>query len=296
MKMAFETNHLVKKYSDFTLGPLDLSLEPGMVLGFIGPNGAGKTTTLHAMMGLIRRDEGSIHFNGLENDPEQTDWKQQVGFVGESHAYYERWSVEQNLACFSRFYPNWSRDKEQELCRRFELDRNKKVKSLSKGNRVKLALVKALSYSPQLLLLDEPTAGLDPVIRAEVLDALFEVLEDSRRSIFYSTHILSDISRLADELAFIKNGQLILREYKDEMINRWRKISFTTPEIMPNLPAIERLQQENHHYLALSSDFEKSVQAMREFGAENIEIFRLTIDEIAVQILKGDSHGNTDHQ
>jgi len=288
MEYAFQIQELIKTYPDFQLGPVNLSLKKGMVLGFIGPNGAGKTTTLRAMTGLIKKDSGKILINGVENNPENTLWKKNIGFVGENHSYYERWTVSQNLHFFSRFYPKWSQSKEIDLCRRFQLNRDKKVKNLSKGNRIKLALVKALSSSPDLLLLDEPTSGLDPIVRSEVLHVLFEVLEDSERSIFYSTHILSDINRLADELVFIKNGKLILKEYKDNLINQWRKITFTASQPIITLPAAETLESEHNRFLALSSDYEKTIAEIRKQGGENIDILRISIDEIAIQILKGE--------
>lgn len=206
MTKAFEYIEVKKRFSDFNLGPLNLSLEPGTVLGFVGPNGSGKTTTMQCLMGLVRPDEGEIKVFGRKNDLNHPDWKQDIGYVGDVQVFYERWSGMRNLRFLSQFYSNWSFKKAEELARRFQLPLDKPAKILSTGNRVKLSLVAALAHSPRLLLLDEPTTGLDPVVRTELLDVLFEILETGEKAIFYATHILPEISRLADELVFIDGG------------------------------------------------------------------------------------------
>jgi len=164
---------------------------------------------------------------------------------------------------------------------------HKKAKALSTGNRVKLALIAALAHSPKLLLLDEPTAGLDPVVRAEVLDVLFEVLETGERAIFYSTHILSDISRLADDLAFLENGKMTLRTPKDDLTDKWRRISFRLAQSNLKLEAVVSRKHEDAEHQVISSDHEVTLKQLGAIGAENVQENRMTIDEIAVQILKG---------
>ena len=290
MEKAFHFKDVVKNYPEFRLGPLKLELEPGVVLGYIGPNGSGKTTTMHCLTGLVKADEGEMYVFGKRTDPNRPAWKLDIGYVGDIHVFYERWSGEKNLQFLSQFYPNWSHERAQELARRFNLPLNKRAKDLSSGNRVKLSLVSALAHSPKLLLLDEPTSGIDPVVRTEVLDVLFEVLEDGDRAIFYSTHILSDISRLADELAFLHDGQVMQRSAKDDLTDAWRKISFRLEKEFVNLEAAADQKQEGHDFQVISSNFEATVQHLRELGAENIRENRMTIDEIAVQILKGGIH------
>jgi ABC-2 type transport system ATP-binding protein len=178
-----------------------------------------------------------------------------------------------------------------DLAKRFNVPLQKKAKELSGGNRVKLALIAALAHAPKLLLLDEPTSGLDPVVRAEVLDVLFEVVESGERAIFYSTHILSDINRLADELAFLDNGKILQRTAKDDLTERWRKISFRHHgNSIHELTAMVQHRREGNEYQIISSDFETTLQHLQQLGAENVEAHRMTIDEIAVQILKGGQH------
>jgi ABC-2 type transport system ATP-binding protein len=280
---------MVKTYPEFQLGPLNLELEPGTVLGYVGPNGSGKSTTMHCLVGLVKTDSGEMEVFGRRTDMNQPEWKFDIGYVGDVHVFYENWSGEKNLHFLSKFYPNWSDRKVEELARRFEIPLKRKAKELSGGNRVKLALIAALAHSPKLLLLDEPTSGLDPVVRSEVLDVLFEVLEDGERAIFYSTHILSDISRLADDLAFLSNGRLLMRSAKDDLTDRWRKVSFKLPGNDLELDSAVSYRHEGEDHQVISSNFELTLSNLRELGAENLQESRMNIDEIAVQILKGSS-------
>ncbi len=290
MSSAFELRNITKRYPDFQLGPLSLSVEPGTVLGYIGPNGSGKTTTMHCMTGLVKPDSGDIDIFGRRNDPNQPDWKFDIGYVGDVHVFYENWTAAKNLEFLSKFYPNWSENYMMNLVHRFKLPLDRKAKALSTGNRVKLALVSALAHRPKLLLLDEPTAGLDPVVRTEVLDILFEVLEDGERAIFYSTHILSDIAQLADELAFLDNGSIKLQTEKELLTDHWRRISFRLPQHQQVISGVVSHKNEGADHQVISADHEITLRQLRELGAENIYENRMSIDEISVEILKGDKH------
>lgn len=290
MMRAMSIRDLVKRYPGFQLGPLSLELEPGTVLGYIGPNASGKTTTFHCLTRLVKLDGGSIEFFGKVNDPERPEWKLDIGYVGDRHAFFEGWTGAKNLAFRSTFYPNWSNDLARDLARRFSLPLDKKAKDLSSGNRVKLSLVSALAHSPRLLLLDEPTTGLDPVVRKEVLDALFEILESGERSILYATHILPDISRIADELAFLIDGKLMMRCPKDDLLDKWRRVSFRAAGEVPTLTAaVEQLTEKNEHQV-ITADVDATLEHLKSLGVKGIQETRMTIDEIAVEILKGGGH------
>jgi len=287
MPQAFEFKNLIKTYPDFKLGPLALDLAPGMVLGFVGPNGSGKSTTMHCLAGLVRPDSGSMEIFGRENDLNDPAWKFDVGYVGDIHVFYEGWSGEKNLQFLAQFYPNWSHEFAAKLAQRFDLSLKKKAKELSTGNRAKLAIIAALAHAPKLLILDEPTAGLDPVARAELQDVLFELMADGERAIFYSTHILPEISRLADELAFLQNGRIVLRTAKDDLTEKWRKITFRLSRNNLKFESVVSHQREGNDYQVISSDFEATMRQLHELGVENVQHSRLSVDEIAVQILKG---------
>ncbi|HEY6322184.1 MAG TPA: ABC transporter ATP-binding protein [Thermoanaerobaculia bacterium] len=287
---AFALTGVEKRFPGFTLGPLDLDLEPGTVLGFVGPNGSGKSTTLGCIAGLVVPEAGSIEVFGRPADPREGTWKADLGVVAETHGFYLNRSVEENLRFLSRFLPGWSQERARQLAGRFALPLDKQVRHLSKGNVAKLALVAALGHAPRLLLLDEPTAGLDPVVRSEVLDVLWEVLEDGEHAMFYSTHVLSDISRLADELVFLRDGRILLRSGKDALTDGWRRISFRLGERDVAVAAAVEYRRVRAEHQVVSDDGEATLAQLRELGAEAVEQSRMTIDEIAVTILKGGRH------
>ena len=289
MEKAFQYKNVIKTFPEFKLGPLNLDLEPGTVLGFVGPNGSGKTTTIQCLVGLLRVESGEMEVFGRPNDLNKPGWKLDIGYVGDIQVFYERWTGQRNLDFLSQFYPGWSNERTSELAKRFNLPLHKRAKDLSTGNRVKLSLVAALAHSPRLLLLDEPTSGIDPVVRTEVLDVLFEILETGERAILYATHILPEISRLADELAFIDNGNIWLRTPKEDLTERWRRITFLLEGNDLEFKSTVYHQTKDNHHQIISTDFEITLQNLRELGAENIQENHMTIEEIAVQILKGGS-------
>lgn len=287
---ATRLSGLTKRFPGFQLGPLDLTLKPGTVLALVGPNGAGKTTTLNCMAGLMIPDEGGTEVFGAPVHPAQPDYRREVGYVGEESGFFQRWSSRRNLDSLALFLPGWSDDRATRLADRFALPLNTPVKDLSRGNRTKLALVAALAHGPRLLLLDEPTAGLDPIVRAEVLDVLWEITEDGEHAVLYSTHVLSDISRLADELAFLRDGQLVLRTGRDELSERWRRVSFRLQSGEIELAGVVEHRQVRAEHQVITRDAPSTLQHLSELGAEAVEVSRMSVDEIAVQILKEGHH------
>jgi ABC-2 type transport system ATP-binding protein len=287
---AFSIAGVVKRYAGFTLGPNEQTLQPGSVVGFVGPNGSGKTTTINCIAGLVIPEAGSAEVFGHRVDHRVPGWKADIGMVGEAHGFYRGWSAEENLRFLSRFLSAWSDQRALRLANRFGLPLDKKVEALSKGNLAKLAIVAALGHGPRLLLLDEPTAGLDPVVRAEVLDVLWEILEDGEHAIFYSTHVLSDISRLADELVFLREGQVLLRSAKEDLTERWRRISFHLGDVDVSVASCVEHKRLRAEHQVVSDDGDATLAHLRALGAEAIEQSRMTVDEIAVAILKGGRH------
>ena len=287
---AAQLSGLTKSFPGFQLGPLDLTLEPGTVLALVGPNGAGKTTTLNCMAGLMVPEEGGTEIFGNTVHPSNVEYRRDVGYVGEESGFFQRWTAGRNLAYLAELLPGWSRDRAHQLAERIGLPLGKPVSKLSRGNKTKLALVAAMAHRPRLLLLDEPTSGLDPVVRAEVLDVLWELIEDGEHAVLYSTHILSDINRLADELAFLRDGQIVLRTGRDELSERWRRVSFRLQEEGLNLPGVVEHRRVRTEHQVITRDSEATLQQLTKLGAEAVEVSRMTVDEIAVQILKEGHH------
>ncbi|MCP4903320.1 MAG: ABC transporter ATP-binding protein, partial [bacterium] len=235
-------------------------------------------------------DEGDIQVFGAPVHPTRPEYRGDVGYVGEESGFFQRWTAGRNLDYLAQFIPGWSRDRAFQLSERFGLTLGKAVKDLSRGNRTKLSLVAALAHGPRLLLLDEPTAGLDPIVRAEVLDVLWEITEDGEHAVLYSTHVLSDISRLADELAFLRDGQLVLRTGRDELSERWRRVSFRLQEADIELPGVVEHRRIRGEHQVITQDAPTTLHQLTELGAEAVEVARMSVDEIAVQILKEGHH------
>jgi ABC-2 type transport system ATP-binding protein len=287
---AARMDGLVKSFPGFQLGPLNLDLEPGTVLALVGPNGAGKTTTLNCLAGLTVPDTGRAEVFGKRVDPAHPEYRHDVGYVGEESGFFQRWTAGRNLDYLAQSIPRWSTDRARRLAERFALPLDKAVSKLSRGNRTKLALVAALAHGPRLLLLDEPTSGLDPVVRAEVLDVLWEITEDGGHAVLYSTHVLSDINRLADELAFLRDGRIVLRTGRDELSENWRRVSFRLhAEDIDLEGAIDHRRVRAEHQV-ITRDASATLQQLTELGAEAVEVSRMSVDEIAVQILKEGHH------
>jgi ABC-2 type transport system ATP-binding protein len=287
---AAHLSGLIKRFPGFQLGPLEITLEAGTVLALVGPNGAGKTTTLNCIAGLVVPDEGGTTVFGAPVHPARPAYRRNLGYVGEESGFYQRWSAGRNLDVLARMMPGWSKERARRLAERFGLPLGKTVKDLSRGNRTKLALVAALAHGPRLLLLDEPTAGLDPVVRSEVLDVLWEVTEDGEHAVLYSTHVLSDISRLADELAFLRDGQLVLRTGREELSDGWRRVSFRLPNDNIELAGVVEHRRVRAEHQVITRDAPATLQQLGDLGAEAVETSRMSVDEIAVQILKEGHH------
>ena len=283
---AARLSGLTKRFPGFQLGPLDLVLESGTVLALVGPNGAGKTTTLNCMAGLILPNEGGTEVYGAAVHPSRPEYRADVGYVGEESGFFQRWTAGRNLDYLANLLPSWSSERARQLSDRLALPLDKPVSKLSRGNKTKLALVAALAHGPRLLLLDEPTSGLDPVVRAEVLDVLWEIIEDGEHAVLYSTHVLSDINRLADELIFLRDGRIVQRTGRDELSERWRRISFRLQNEELELSCVVEHRRVRAEHQVITRDAETTLQELTELGAEAIEVGRMSVDEIAVQILK----------
>ncbi|MDJ0836999.1 MAG: ABC transporter ATP-binding protein [Acidobacteriota bacterium] len=285
--MLLHCDQIAKSYSDFQLGPFSLEIEPGLVNGFAGPNGAGKSTTLKILMGLLRPDSGEVRFMGKPIQRNDQSWKAHIGFVGEQQCFFDGWSVYRNLEFQARVQPRWSMERAETIAKRLELDGRKKAKNLSRGNRVKLALTCALAHKPRLLILDEPTSGLDPITRAEVLDLLREHVADGECSVLFSTHIIPDLARVADNLTLIREGRIIQSGATDSLTETWRRISFRFPFNTIELPGVVDHQIEDGRHLVVTSNWEEAKSILDRKGALVREITRVSLDEAAVYALKG---------
>ena len=204
-----------KKFDNFELKNISFHLEEGFIMGLIGPNGSGKTTLIKLIMNLLQVDEGKIYFQGKDISQNPKEFKENIGFVYDNLYFYENLKVKDFKNIVSSFYSKFDRDKFDNYLLKFKIDKDTKIKNLSKGQNIKLMLANALSHNAKLLILDEPTSGLESVLfRKEMIEILQEELEGGDKSVIISTHITQDISRAADYITFINNGEVVFSQDK----------------------------------------------------------------------------------
>jgi len=221
MTNLLEIRKLSKSYGAFALQDLDLDLPAGTITGLIGANGSGKSTLIKIVLGLVPQDSGSVRLFGQDSLADATSLRSRLGFVQESPTLYPHLRVPELGRLVAPFYPTWNEATFRRLCSSFELPLKTPFGKLSQGARMKAALALALSHEAELLLLDEPTSGLDPLARRELLDLLLEVIQDEGKAVLFSTHITSDLERVADHVALLKAGRLVLSGAKDELLEGW---------------------------------------------------------------------------
>jgi ABC-2 type transport system ATP-binding protein len=245
MTHAFSVSGISKRYPHFALQDIDLSLPEGQVMGLVGVNGAGKTTLLRILTGLAQPDSGSVTVLGHALPGAQVAAKRHIGFASEDMRLYRTRTMRWHMDLIRAIYPQWDDAYGGELLRRFDLRAEQAVGGYSHGQRVKALLLLNLARRPRLLLLDEPTTGLDPVARAEVLDALADVLRDEARSVLFSSHNTHDVEQLADTITFLHGGRLLGSHDKEAFIDDWRRIVCQgewapDPHVWPEVAAVRR--------------------------------------------------------
>lgn len=226
---------ITKQYKDFTLGPVDMTVPAGSIVGLIGENGAGKTTLLKILCGVNRADDGTVDLLG--GSPADAATRAKIGVVFEDAFFYGSFTAAQVAHSLAGMYgARWNADSFSAYLRRFGLDAGKKLKEYSRGMRLKLSLAAALAHDPELLVLDEATAGLDPVVRGELLDLFLEFIQDERHSIVMSSHITADLEQIADSIAYLHNGQLLFQENKDDLLQEYG-VLHCGEDVLTSLPA-----------------------------------------------------------
>lgn len=235
-----------KAYKHFKLRNIDFSVERGTVAGLIGPNGAGKSTTMRILMGLVQPDEGSVSALGKAISSNEAEAKQEIGYFSDDMRLYKPESIGWHMQFVRSLYPTWDDGYAEQLLDRFGLISQQIVKGLSHGQRVKAMLLMILARRPKLLILDEPTNGLDPVAKQEVLTELMRVVEDESRTILYSSHNTQDVEQISDSITFIDRGRVIASSNRDDFLEKWKRIKLHAPEEW-TVPLIDGLRLESRH-------------------------------------------------
>lgn len=279
---------VTKRYSHFQLQPVDLTLAPGMVMGLIGPNGAGKSTVMRIMMGLVNPDSGSARVLGHSMSSNVSLVKQEIGYFSDDLRLYNGESLGWHMDLVRSMYPTWDPEYAQELLTKFGLLDRQRIKGLSHGQRVKAMLLLIFARRPKLLILDEPTNGLDPVAKQEVLAELMQVMNQEDRSIIYSSHQTQDVEQISDWLTFIDRGRVIASDNRDDFLECWRRIKLRAPDSW-KLPAIPGLQQDsqlqNFRVMTIDRYDETIAKRLVESGAELEAVEPMTLEEIFVGVV-----------
>ncbi|MGN6713474.1 ABC transporter ATP-binding protein [Anaerocolumna jejuensis] len=222
MENILEISGLNKSYGNFSLQDISFSLPEGCITGFIGINGAGKTTTLKTILGLTSKLSGNVRLFGMDMETNEKQIKERIGIVLDDGGFYDELSLSEMKSIVASAYKSWDETTYRMYLDRFSLGPKQKINALSKGMRMKYALALALSHKAELLIMDEPTSGLDPLIRSQLLDILKEFMNNGGRGVFFSTHIISDLDKIADMLILIDNGKIIFQEEKDILLDSYR--------------------------------------------------------------------------
>lgn len=282
---AIELNEVWKSYRFFELQNVALRLQRGAIMGLIGPNGAGKSTTIRILMGLVHHDRGEVRVLGHRMPDEQVAAKWDIGFASEDMRLYDSMTLGWHINFMKSIYRSWDDRYAQLLLKRFGLLAEQKVKGLSHGQRVKATLLLVFARRPKLLVLDEPTTGLDPVARHEILRELTAVMVEDGRSVLFSSHNTQDVEQISDQITFIDRGRIIDSMDKETYLDRWRRLRLEVPDgvALPTLPGVIGIQQKGRLAVAIANAFESHLpNAYENSGARVHAVENMTLEEIFV--------------
>lgn len=282
---AIELNGVCKSYRFFELQNIALRLHRGTIMGLIGPNGAGKSTTIRILMGLVHQDRGEVRVLGHRIPEEQVAAKWDIGFASDDMRLYDSMTLGWHINFMKSIYPSWDDSYVQFLLKRFGLNAEQKIKGLSHGQRVKAALLLVFARRPKLLVLDEPTTGLDPVARNEILRELMDVMVEEGRSVVFSSQNTQDVEQISDQITFIDRGRIIDSMDKEIYLDRWRRLRMEVPEgvALPTLPGVIGIQQSGRLAVAIANAFAPQLpNAYENSGARVHAVESMTLEEIFV--------------
>lgn len=283
MNNILEVRNLTKQYADFTLDHVSFSIPKGTIMGLIGENGAGKSTTINAILDLIHKDDGTVTFWGQELSSAK-QLKEDIGVVFDGINFYETLTAVKVGKISQAAYKQWDDCLYREYLNRFQLPADKEIKTFSKGMKMKLCIAVALSHRPKLLILDEATSGLDPVMRDDILDVFLEFVQDEEHSIMISSHITTDLEKVADTITFIHQGKVLFCKAKDELRYQYGIIrcgAAAFDEI--DKSEILAYRKEDYQWNVLVADKEK---ARRRY--KNAVVDDAAIDDIMLLYVKGE--------
>jgi len=287
---AIEIRDLTRRYGKLeAVHGLSLTVRAGCCYGFFGRNGAGKTTTIKCLLNLLRPQSGTVRVFGLDPQRDEVAVKSRIAYVPDAVAFYPWMTVRDTLDYFASFRAHWNRDIENDLLKRFGLDRNQKAASMSKGQKTQLALITAICPEPELLVLDEPTSGLDPIVRREFIETVigaYQSSDPSNRTVFVSTHLISEFEGLIDEFTVIEQGRNLLTMNADDARERFKKItvrfSVTPPEKLVFAGALQIKRNGRSAEILANGNSDKLMADLKSMQPEDLRCESLSLEEIFV--------------
>ena len=270
--------------TNFTLDHVSFSVPYGSIMGFVGENGAGKTTTIGCVLNTVSKDSGTIKIFGKELADTDTELKEKIGVVYDGDNFPAYWTAEQLSDVMQGLYANWDNDLFKKYLNDFRLLPNQKIKSYSRGMTMKLAVAAALSHHPQLLILDEATSGLDPIMRDDMLDVFLEFVQDENHSILLSSHITSDLEKIADYITFIHNGKLIMAASKNDLVYNFAVMRCKESQFLELDPGDILVYRKRDYQIDVLVSNGNEIQ--RKY--RNAVIDHVSVDEIMLLLVKGE--------
>ena len=286
---GLSVEHLTKRFRKVVaVNDISFAVPRGSICGLVGPNGAGKTTTIRMLLDLVRRDAGTVRVLGMDPVRNRLGVLSRVGYVPEKHHMYEWMRVQQLLEFVAGVYPRWDWQESRRLNEILNLPLDRTVKALSRGELAKLALIVALSHRPEVLLLDEPTSGLDPLIRRDFLSAMVGLLKDRDRIVLFSTHILSDVERVSDQVIVMNEGTIVAHDTLEALRARFRKLSllFRSPPTEDfEVPGARRVDKGLREWVAIVEGNTDIDQLGSQAHIADVAIHPLTLEEVFVELV-----------
>ena len=283
-KNALTVSGLAKNYKEFSLSDVSFEVPQGAIVGLIGENGAGKSTTLNAILGLIHKDAGEISIMGSPIEELSLDMKEKIGVVFDGTNFSEELTPKKLNKLLKGIYTSWDEDFFVSLLKKLSLPFQKKIKSFSKGMKAKLSIAVAFAHHPKLLILDEATSGLDPIVRDHILDMFLDFVQDEENSILVSSHITTDLEKVADYIVFIHEGRLIFSKPKDELLEHYGIVKCGAAQFEAlNQQDIIAYRKQDYEWQVLVSDRQSA-----EKKYPKAMVIPATIDEIMLLYVKGE--------
>lgn len=277
MENVIEISNISKKFKGFSIDNLDLQVKKGYITGFIGANGAGKSTTIKMIMNLLKPDTGEIKLFGLDYKTHEKEIKERIGFVYDENVFFEGLNIKDIRKIVGPAYRSWDDELFYQYVEKFDLPLNKPIKTFSKGMQMKVSLAIALSHHAELIIMDEPTAGLDPIFRREFLNLLQELMLDGSRTIFISTHITTDLDRIADYIAFMQNGELVFNHSGHDLVENYALVKGGLDLLDRDTEkAFVRVQRASTGFEALTKD----KRTVSEIFGDSVVIERASLEDI----------------